>query len=88
MSKSELEIIMCNIKMELSWSSHYSTTGLAVSLEHWDVGSIPSLAQWVKNPALPHCSVGLNCSSDLILAQELHTPQAAKEVKKKKKVLS
>jgi len=28
-------------------------TGLVVSLELWDTASIPSLTQWVKDPALP-----------------------------------
>ena len=30
-----------------------STMGSAASLEHWDVGSIPSPAQRVKDPVLP-----------------------------------
>ena len=29
-------------------SSHCEQMGLAASLEHWDTGSIPSPAQWVK----------------------------------------
>ena len=27
--------------------------GSVVSCEHWDTGLIPSLVQWVKDPALP-----------------------------------
>ena len=33
--------------------SCYGTIGLAMSLEHWDTGSIPSLTQCVKDLALP-----------------------------------
>lgn len=33
-------------------SSHSGTTESAVSQERWDAGSIPSLAQWVKDVAL------------------------------------
>ena len=35
-------------------TSHCGATGWVVSLERWDSGSIPSLVQWVKDPALPH----------------------------------
>ena len=33
--------------------SYCGAIGLAVTLEHWDTGSLPSPAQWVKNLALP-----------------------------------
>ena len=33
-------------------SSYCGATGLVASLQHWDAGSTPSPAQWVKDPVL------------------------------------
>ena len=60
--------------------------GLVVFWEHWDASSIPSPAQWVKDPGHCHsCDLGLDCGSDLILAEEFHMPQEGQKKGKKKK---
>ena len=46
-----------NFRMLWAWprksqSSHCGAMGLVASWEHWDIGSIPGLAQWIKNLAL------------------------------------
>ena len=42
-----------NSIIKFSRSSYCGTMETVVSWEHRDTGSIPDLAQWVKNPALP-----------------------------------
>ena len=57
-------------------SSCHSATGLAVSLEHWDAGLIPS---WHSGLRIQCCH---SCSLDVILAWELHMPQGSQKRKK------
>ena len=65
------------------WSSHCCAVGLAVSRECWDSGSIPSLAQWVKDPMLLQLWLG----SQLQLGSDPWPRNApcAKNLKKKRK---
>ena len=41
------------VKEIFHWSSHRGTVETNLNRNHEDAGSIPGLAQWVKDPALP-----------------------------------
>ena len=54
------------------WHSCCGATGSAVSLGLWDAGSIPGLAQWVKDLVL--LQLKINCATELM--PSLGTPYA------------
>ena len=55
-----------HIYQKVLWCSRCGTMGSAVSWEHWDTSSIPSLAQWVKDLELLqlHLRLRLQLTSD------------------------
>ena len=54
------------IKRRYFQSSHCGSAVTNPTSIHEDVGSIPGLAQRVKDPALPgSCGVGCRCGSDM-----------------------
>ena len=66
------------MKLKRGWrSSHCGAKQLAVSWGCWDTGSIPGLAQWVKDLVLPQLWLGSDSWPG--------TPYATRWPKKKKK---
>ena len=45
--------LMRGVRKETKWSSHSGSAVKNTTSVHEDVGLIPGLAQWVKDPALP-----------------------------------
>ena len=64
------------------WSSSCGAVGSAASLERWDAGSIPTLAQWVKGSGVPSAATYVATVAWIWpLARELPMPWAAKTKK-------
>ena len=55
--KKDRNIAICSYtdgpKEYYTWNSHCGTTEMNPTSIHEDAGSIPGLAQWIKDPLLP-----------------------------------
>ena len=62
---NDLESTIVHSRPEESWSSRCGTTGLAVSWEHWDVGSTLAQHSGLRIQHYHSCSLVSGCDSDL-----------------------
>ena len=79
------EKVLAHAACRVSRSSLCDARGLAASWEHRNIGVIPHLAQWVKEPVLPQLWLRLKPRHRLDLIPGPGTPYAAGHKKKKKK---